>query len=182
MNVDLSRYSNSWYKPGNIFKRCAWFITGLIFFESRLPYPNNLKLILLKLFGAKIGRGIVIKPYVRIKYPWFLEIGDYSWIGQDVWIDNLAKVSIGDNVCISQGAGIFTGNHNYKKSAFDLMVQPVVIEEGVWVGAKAIVCPGVTLKSHSVLSAGSVVCDNTKEYGIYQGNPASFVRERKIED
>jgi putative colanic acid biosynthesis acetyltransferase WcaF len=179
--VDLSKFSNNWYKPGNPIKRILWYIFNRVFLKSSLVLPSGIKVILLKFFGAKIGSGVIIKPTVSIKYPWFLEIGRNVWIGEGVWIDNLAKVTIGNNVCISQGASIFTGNHNYKNEAFNLMIEPVIIEEGVWVGAKAIICPGVILKNHSVLLVGSIAVHDTLPYAIYRGNPAVFLRERKIQ-
>jgi putative colanic acid biosynthesis acetyltransferase WcaF len=127
-----------------------------------------------------VGKGVVIKPAVSIKYPWKLEIGDHVWIGEKVWIDNLAKVRIDNNACISQGAMLLTGNHNYKKSTFDLLVGEIVLQEGAWVGAQSVVCPGVTCCSHSVLSVGSVAVSDLEPYSIYQGNPAVKVRARAI--
>jgi putative colanic acid biosynthesis acetyltransferase WcaF len=102
------------------------------------------------------------------------------WIGENVWIDNLGKVTIGNNVCISQGALLLCGNHNYKKSTFDLIVGEIHLEEGVWVGAKSVVCPGVTLKSHAILTVGSVATTSLESYTINQGNPAVKIRERKL--
>jgi putative colanic acid biosynthesis acetyltransferase WcaF len=135
---------------------------------------------LLRLFGAKIGKGVNIKPRVHVKYPWNLNIGEFTWIGEDVWIDNLVKVDIGSNVCLSQGAMLLTGNHNYKKTTFDLMVGEIVLNDGVWIGAKAVVCPGVTCHEHSVLSVGSIANSDLEARGIYQGNPAQKVKERVI--
>lgn len=140
----------------------------------------KVKAAILKLFGASLGKGIIIKPRVNIKYPWLLSIGDYSWIGENVWIDNLVPVIIGPNCCISQGAMLLTGNHDYKKSSFDLITGGIHLEEGVWVGAQATVCPGVTMKSHSILSVGSVLTKDSDDYTIYQGNPAKPVRKREI--
>ncbi len=178
----LSKYSNSWYKPGaSGIKIGLWYFTNLLFFQSGLFPFNGLKIILLRSFGGKIGKGVVIKPSVNIKYPWNIKIGDHCWIGEKVWIDNLAFVSIGDNVCISQGAFLLTGNHNYKLSTFDLMVGEIVLEEGVWIGAKAIVTPGTNCFSHSVLSVNSVATKDLEAYMIYQGNPAQKVKERIIE-
>ncbi|AFV97994.1 hypothetical protein B649_08410 [Candidatus Sulfuricurvum sp. RIFRC-1] len=136
---------------------------------------------LLRFFGSKIGTGVVIKPNVHIKYPWFLTIGDHCWIGEGVWIDNLAQVTIGANVCLSQGSYLLTGSHDYKKNTFDLITRPITVEEGTWIGAKAIVCPGVTCHNHSVLAVGSVAVSNLEAYGIYQGNPAVKKRKRAIE-
>lgn len=179
--VDLSKFNNDWYKPGNIYKRFVWYLKNLFILKTSIPYPNRLKVFTLKFFGAKVGKGVIIKPCVNIKYPWLLEIGNNTWIGENVWIDNLGKVKIGNNVCISQGALLLCGNHNYKKETFDLIVGDITLEDGVWVGAKALVAPGVTMKSHSILAAGSVLTSDTEEYGIYQGNPAVLVRKRVIE-
>ena len=136
---------------------------------------------MLRLFGAKIGSQVEIKPCVNIKYPWWLTIGNEVWIGENVWIDCLVPVTIGSNVCISQGAVILTGSHNYKKTSFDLITLSVVLEEGVWIGACAIVSAGVIAASHSVLTSGSVATKNMDAYTIYQGNPAVKVRSRTIE-
>jgi len=178
--VDLSKFDNSWYKAGSIIKRVLWYISNFIFFKTLIPYPYKLKVFILRFFGAKVGKNVVIKPDVNIKFPWFLEIGDNVWIGESAWIDNLTWVKIGNNVCISQGAYICTGNHNYKKESFDLIVKPVIIEDGVWIGAKSVVCPGITIASHSVLVAGGVLTKNTQPYSIYKGNPAEFIRKREI--
>ena len=140
-----------------------------------------LKIFLLRLFGSKIGKGVVIKPSVNIKYPWRLKIGNFSWIGENVWIDNLADVEIGDNCCISQGAMLITGNHNYKKQSFDLITGKIILEDGVWIGAKSVINNNVLCKSHTVLSTNSVLSKNTEAYSIYIGNPAKKIRERKIE-
>jgi putative colanic acid biosynthesis acetyltransferase WcaF len=178
--VSLSSFNNSWYIPGSSIKRFFWYYKNLFLFKSSIAWPYSWKRFILKLFGAKVGKGVIIKPCVNIKYPWFLEIGDNVWIGENVWIDNLSKVKIGNDVCISQGALILTGNHDYKKSTFDLIVKPITIEDGVWIGAKAIVCPGVTMLSHSVLTAASVLIKDAEPYTIYQGNPAVAVRKREI--
>lgn len=158
MKVDLKSYDNSWFNPGgSAFKRILWYFTNAIFFTNHLIPVSSVKVALLRLFGAEIGTGVVIKPSVNIKYPWNLKIGDYTWIGENVWIDNLAMVSIGTNCCISQGAMLLCGNHNYKKPTFDLIVKPITIEDGAWIGAKSVVCPGVTIGENTVLTVGSIV-------------------------
>ncbi|MFC3414182.1 putative colanic acid biosynthesis acetyltransferase [Algoriphagus hitonicola] len=178
--TDLSSFENNWYRPGSKIKIGIWYLVNILFFKSSLNPFSKLKVLLLRLFGAKVGKGVVIKPNINIKYPWFLEIGDYVWIGEEVWIDNLTLIKIHSNVCISQGAMLLTGNHNFKKSSFDLMVGEIKLEEGVWIGAKSVVCPGVTCHSHSVLAVGSVATKDLEPYTIYQGNPAQAVRKREI--
>ena len=133
------------------------------------------------LFGAKIGKVFYLHKKVNIKYPWNLEVGDNVWIGEDCWIDNLVKVKIHSNVCLSQGSMLLTGNHNYKKPAFDLIVGEIVLCDGVWIGAKAIVTAGVTCHSHAVLSVNSVATKDLEEYTIYSGNPCIPIRQRVIE-
>lgn len=178
MKTDLSKYNNSWYKPGSGLKRFFWYYTSCVFFQNNLFPFSGLKVWLLRIFGARIGRGVLIKPNVSVKYPWQLSVGNFTWIGEGVWIDNLAEVEIGANVCLSQGCYLLTGNHNYKRSTFDLMLKPIRLEEGVWIGAKSVVCPGVTCRSHSILAVGSVASQNLEAYTIYQGNPAIATRQR----
>ncbi len=178
MKTDLSSFNNKWYQPGSKFKILLWYFTNVLFFQNTLIPSSGLKISLLKFFGATIGKGVVIKPGVNIKYPWMLKIGNHSWIGEKVWIDNLAEVKIGNNVCVSQGAMLLCGNHNYKKTTFDLIVKEIVLEDGVWIGAQCIVCPGVICHSHSILSVNSVANKEMEAYSIYQGNPAVKVRQR----
>ena len=175
--VNLSIYNNDWYKSGSTIKKTIWYFTNMFLFKTMLPIPSSIKVKVLKLFGAKIGISVVTKPNVSIKYPWFLEIGDYSWIGEDVWIDNLAKITIGKNCVLSQGAFLLTGSHDYTSESYDLITNEIILEDGSWVGAKATVCPGVTLKTHSILAVGSIATKNLEAYGIYQGNPSIKKRE-----
>ncbi len=161
-------------------KRILWHYINHIIFNNGLFPISSLKVMLLRMFGAGVGKGVNIKPSVNIKYPWLLKIGDFSWIGEHVWIDNLTGVEIGSNVCLSQGAMLLTGNHNFKKITFDLMVGNIVLEDGVWIGARAVVCPGVTCGSHSVLTVGSVATSDLPPYGICRGNPAMKVKDRVI--
>jgi len=183
MKTDLSTYNNDWYKNeigASKLRQICWYFVNVLFFINPLNPVSGLKVFLLRLFGAKIGRGVVIKPGVNIKYPWKLAVGDHSWIGEKVWIDNLAEVRIGSNVCLSQECMLLTGNHNYTLSTFDLMVKPILVGDGAWVGAKAVVCPGVSLGGHSVLTVASVMTKDAEPNGIYQGNPAVKVKDRTI--
>lgn len=176
--TDLSKFDNSDYNPGSILARVLWHFISIVFFESKWFTPFGPKRFLLRLFGAKIGRGVVIKPRVTIKYPWFLEIGNYSWIGEQVWIDNLAMTRIGSNACLSQGTLLLTGNHDYSSITFDLMAKPIAIGDAAWIGAKAVVCPGVTIGNKTVLTVGSVATRDAEPSMIYQGNPAKAIMPR----
>ena len=181
MKTDLSQYDNNWYQPGSKIKRLLWYFINELFLKWSVNPSSGLKIFWLKCFGAQIGKGVVLKPGVNIKYPWKLTIGNHCWIGEDVWIDNLDQVTIEDHVCISQGALLICGNHNYKSITFDLMMGPIILKQGSWVGAKSTVGPGVTLESHAVLALGSVASNTLEAYGIYRGNPAVRIKERILE-
>jgi putative colanic acid biosynthesis acetyltransferase WcaF len=179
--TDLSTYNNAPFHPGGTaFKRFWWYYLNAFFLKTSLVPSNSFKAFLLRSFGATVGKNVTIKPGVNVKYPWHLTIGHDTWIGENVWIDCLVPVSIGSNVCISQGAVLLTGNHNYKKTTFDLIVSGFILEDGVWIGAGAMVNPGVKAHSHAVLSSGSVATQDLEAYGIYQGNPAVKKQDRVI--
>ena len=180
LETDLTKFNNQWYKPGGTFlKKAFWYFISSCFFKSSFPFYGP-KRMLLRLFGAKIGKKVTIKPHVTIKYPWKLIVDDYVWIGEQVWIDNLAQVTLQSHSCISQGAMLMCGNHNYKRVAFDLLIGDITLEEGAWVGAQAVVCPGVKLGAHSLLTVGSVATSHLEPYWVYQGNPAQKLKERVI--
>ncbi|GAB2773572.1 putative colanic acid biosynthesis acetyltransferase [Rhabdobacter roseus] len=180
IQTDLSKYDNRWYQPGSAPKRFLWFIIGRLFVNTYLPIPVSWKVTILRLFGAKIGPNVMLKPRVNIKYPWFLRVEENTWIGENVWIDNLTFVTLGKNVCLSQGAMLLTGNHDYTRSTFDLVVKPIVLHDGVWIGAQATICPGITAYSHAVLTVKSVATSDLEEYSIYRGNPARLIKKREL--
>jgi putative colanic acid biosynthesis acetyltransferase WcaF len=179
--VRLSEFDNRWYTPGrSLLVRTLWFFVGCPLVRSTLLPFGSWKAGLLRLFGARLGRGIVIKPGVRIKHPWLLEIGDHSWIGEDAWIDNLAPVTIGRNACLSQGVYLCTGNHDWSDPEFGLIVKPIRVENGAWVGAKSVIAPGVVVGAYAVICAGSVVNSAVPPMQVQGGNPAVFLKTRKI--
>lgn len=179
--TDLSRYNNRSFNTGKPFwYRISWYLVSAFLVQCAWNPSSALRVWLLRLFGAQIGRGVVVKPSVHVKYPWRLTVGDYCWIGEKVWIDNLDFVTLGNHVCISQEAYLLTGNHNYKSTAFDLITKPIVIEDGAWVAARAIVCPGVTVRSHAVLTVGAVATKDLEPYSVYSGNPATLIKQRQL--
>ena len=178
--VRLRSFSNSWYQPGrSLLYQLAWFFVGLPLLRSALLPSSSLRVRLLRLFGATVGNGVVIKPGVRVKYPWRLIVGDDCWLGEDCWIDNLADVRLGSNVCVSQGAYFCTGNHDWTDPSFGLVVKSIVLQDGSWAGAKAVLAPGVTL-GECAIAAGSVVTKDIPPFEIHAGNPAVFVKQRRV--
>ena len=174
----LANYSNVAFDRGSSrVKEVLWIFAQWVILQSPLP-GSSFRRIVLRAFGAKIGKSVVIKPGTIIKFPWRLVIGDSSWIGQDVWIDNLADVAIGSNVCISQGAYLCTGSHDWSSSTFDLIVKPITIVDGAWLAAKSTIGPGVTVGEGAVLGLGSVTSKDLEPWSVYSGSPAVFVKKR----
>ncbi len=179
--IDLRRYDNSWYSPGrSLAWRSVWMFLGLPLFRSPWLASSAARVALLRLFGARIGQRVVIRQHVTVKYPWHLAVDDDCWIGEQVWIDNLTLVRLGNNVCLSQGAYLCTGNHDWSDPAFGLKIAPIELEQGSWAGAKCVLMPGVSLGEGAVAGAGSVVSGRIPAYQVFAGNPAVFVRERVL--
>lgn len=152
-----------------------WYVVKVLFFLSPWPWPSGWKCSLLRCFGAKIGRGVVIKPRVNIHLPWKLAVGDHCWVGEEVFILNLEPVMIGGHVCLSQRAFLCTGNHDYRQPSFPYRNAPIIVEDGAWIGAQVFVGPGVTVGTEAVVTAGVVVTQNLPASQVCAGQfPHSF--------
>jgi putative colanic acid biosynthesis acetyltransferase WcaF len=180
-HVHLRQFENAWYRPGrSIVWRALWMFLGQPLFRSLWLPSSNLRRRLLWFFGARIGKRVVIRQGVTVKYPWHLTVGDDCWIGEQVWIDNLTTVRLGNDVCLSQGVYLCTGNHDWSDPAFGLRVAGIEIGDGGWTGAKSILMPGSRLEEAAICSAGSVVSGTVPAYQIVAGNPARPVGTRRI--
>lgn len=180
-SIDLSAPDNSGLVRGAPFwVEALWYFLALPVLRSHFIPSSKLRCALLRLFGAKVGRGVYIKPGLRVKFPWYLEIGDHSWLGEDLWIDNLADVAIEANCCLSQGAYLCTGNHDWSSVNMRLFRRPIICRRGSWVGAKSVICPGVEIGAGAIVTAGSVVLKSVPAMEIHSGNPARFVRFRRL--
>ena len=181
--VRLDSFSVGDYNPGaSGIAKAMWHFVGQRIVKSQVIISYRVKSAVLRSFGAEIGKGVVIKPGVRVKYPWRLKVGDHAWLGEDAWIDNLENVTIAKHACISQGAYLCTGNHDWKKPSFDYRLAAISVGEGAWIGAKSLVAPGVSVGDFAILTAGSVATKPLKPCGIYSGNPAKYVKDRWHEE
>ena len=181
--VNLRSYDNAWYDPGqSTLVRSIWLLLGQPLLRSPWFAASAWRVALLRLFGARIGERVVVRQHVIVKYPWHLVIGSDCWIGEQVWIDNLTAVTIGDSVCLSQGAYLCTGNHDWTDTGFGLRVASIAIASGAWVGARAMLLPGVELGEGAIATAGSVVSATVPAWQIVSGNPATFLKMRVIRD
>ena len=137
-NLKIYKLPPNWTRGKSLFIEIIW----QVFFKQLVSssFPGTIwRKIILRLFGANLGKKIRLSPGLKIKMPWRLSIDDYSWIGEDTWIDNLAIVEIGKNVCVSQGVYFCTGNHDFKKESFNLKCQPIIVAEESWIGAKCLI-------------------------------------------
>lgn len=159
-----------------------WLLCSYLLVATWLP-GSGWRVWLLRLFGARIGRGVLVKPRVQVKFPWRLVVGDHCWIGERAWIDNLVEVRLGDHVCLSQGAYLCTGSHDWSSEDFDLITGPILIEHQAWICASAQVAPGTRVRCGAVLGLAAFAQGELDEWTIYSGNPARPVRKRrKVQD
>ena len=172
MRLDRFDVSRNLDRGRPVFVEALWYVCKCVFFLSAIPWPSGLKCGLLRVFGAKIGKGVVIKPRVNIHLPWRLEVGSHSWIGEEVFILNFDPVRIGAHACVSQRAFLCTGNHDFRDPEFAFRSGPIGVGDGTWIGAAVFVAPGVNIGDEAVVSAGSVVCKDLPAGMICFGNPA----------
>lgn len=136
-------------------KEMAWLIVQAWLFGSWMP-GSQWRVRLLRAFGARIGTGVVVKPHVTVKFPWRLEVGDHVWIGERVWIDNLATVVLSDHACVSQGAYLCTGSHDWSDPRFALVTKPITVGKGAWISAHSRLAPGSVVEDGAILAMGAV--------------------------
>jgi len=174
----LDRFRNDDFDRGrSAVTEALWLLCEALLVSSWVPGSRH-RVWLLRLFGAQIGHGVVVKPRVQVKFPWRLRVGDHSWIGEGVWVDNLAAVTVGRHCCISQGVYLCTGTHDWSKETFNLDARPIVLEDSVWLCAKSSVGPGVTIREGAVLTMGSLATQELSGWNVFQGVPARLLRAR----
>ncbi len=172
----LDRYDNSNFDRGaGRIKEGLWVLCKCAFFLNPFPWPSALRVALLRGFGARIGRGVVVRSGAHITFPWRLTVGDHVWIGEEVLVLSLAPVRIGSNVCLSQRAFLCTGSHAWRRETFDLQTRPITLGDSVWISAQAFVGAGVEVGNGSVVSAGAVLMKSVPENSLVRGNPATVV-------
>lgn len=171
--------------PANFRGRSAfivqlwWIVQGTLFAWSP-QFLYNWRRFLLRLFGAQIGKNVLVRPSVKITYPWKLKIGDYSWIGDDSVLYSLGHIEIGEHTALAQSVYICTGNHDYSKLEFDILAQPVKIGSQVWLTTDVFVGPGVTIGDGTIVGTRSTVLNDLPGGKICFGSPALPVKDRPI--
>jgi len=170
------------FRGKSIFYVQFWWLVSYLLFKPSPQFLYSWRRFLLRIFGAKIGKNVIIRPTVTITYPWKLNIGDYSWIGDDVVLYTLGEIYIGRNTVISQRSYICTGSHDYTKSNFLIYAKKIIIEDSCWLATDVFVAPGITIKSNTVVGSRSSVYNNLPKNSICIGNPAKAIKERRFEE
>ena len=176
--IDLNRAGRGNYvaRRGRLVE-ALWFVLEACIVNNKLNPSSALRVALLRMFGAKIGKGCRFVHPVRVKAPWNLEVGDCCWFGVDVWLYNQAPIRIGSHVCLSQGTFLTTGSHDAAET-MDLRVAPIVIDDGAWITSKCVIQKGVHIGRSALVTPLSVVHRSLPPGGVYGGNPCRFLRHR----
>ncbi len=168
------------FRSRSLFIVQLWRFVNAIFFSKSPQLMYGWRRFLLRSFGAKIGKSAIIRPSVRITYPWKLSVGDYAWIGDYVDLYTLGDITIGRNAVVSQKSYLCTGSHDYASENFDIYQKPIVIEDGAWIATDVYIAPGVTIGRGAVIGARSSVFKNMPSGMICIGSPALPVKKRVL--
>lgn len=171
--LDTFNRHHKFRRDRSVFVNALWYFTKCFLFLTVVPWPSWLKVYVLRLFGANVGLGIIIKPRTNIHFPWKLTLGDFVWLGEEVNIINFAEVRIGSHACISQQVFLCAAGHDYRDPAFSYRNAPIFIGNGVWLQARVFVCPGVSVCDEAVVTVCSIVKNDLPANSVCTGNPAT---------
>ncbi|MGR3766033.1 WcaF family extracellular polysaccharide biosynthesis acetyltransferase [Rossellomorea sp. NS-SX7] len=181
--INLKNYNQNSYDRGKngAFVLIWWFIQSTFF---RLSFHNmyNWRNMILRMFGAKIGKGVKVRASAKFTYPWKIEVGDNSWIGDNVKLYSLDNIIIGSNCVVSQESYLCTGSHDIIDPHFSLVTKPINIKDGAWIASDVFIYPGVIIGEMGVAAARSTVLHNIPSNEIHAGSPARYIKNRFKED
>ncbi|ROR55243.1 putative colanic acid biosynthesis acetyltransferase WcaF [Luteococcus japonicus] len=153
----LSSFTGRGYDKGRSPLVCAAWALVAEPVQRSVLCPPSVRARILRGFGARIGEGTLIRHDVRVHWPWKLVVGENCWIGVGAWLLNLEPITIGDDVCVSQGALLCTGSHDANDPAFEFDNGPIVLQDGSWVATRATVLRGVTVGTDAIVGATALV-------------------------
>ena len=155
-----------------------WWLAQATLFAWSPQFMYGWRRWLLRRFGARVGRGVIVRPTARVQFPWKLSLGDYCWIGDDVGLYSLGPIDVGAHAVVSQRSYLCTGSHDPADVAFPIFARPIVVEPEAWIATDVYVGPGVTIGHGTVVGARSSVYRDLPGGKIALGNPARVVRDR----
>jgi putative colanic acid biosynthesis acetyltransferase WcaF len=178
---DLSRFRVPRdFRGRGVIRTQLWWTAHATLFRLSPKFMYRFRRVLLRCFGARIGRGVLIRPTATITYPWKLAIGDHSWLGDETVVYNLAQVNIGSNVAIAHRVYLCTGCHSTDKVTFDITGSPIIVEDEVWLADDVFVGPGVSIGRGAVIGARSSVYKDMPGGMICYGSPCVPKRRREM--
>jgi putative colanic acid biosynthesis acetyltransferase WcaF len=161
-------------------KRLLWAGVEATLFRCSFHTMNGWRAMLLRMFGARVGKRCIIRRTVRVYYPWNLRMGEMCIIGDRAELYSLGTITIGDRAMVSQEAYLCAGSHDYADVALPLLTPPVEIGAEAWICARAFIGPGVKVGAGAVVAAGAVVVKDVEAWMIVGGNPAKFLKKREL--
>ena len=179
--IDLSKAPGereAWDRPSWVVY--LWALCELIFVTNPFQASSDIRVRVLRLFGASVGEGVIMRPRLRVKFPWKLSVGARSWIGEGVWIHNQDRIEIGSDVVVSQESFLTTGTHAFR-SDMALKTQPVVIEDGVWITTRCVVLAGSRIGRSALILPNTVVRGQVPAGSLF-GTPAGQVVGQRFDD
>ena len=173
--------------PPNFRGRKAWYVqlwwlVQMLFFKTSPQFMYPWRRFLLRCFGAKIGKGVLIRPTAHVQFPWKLEVGDYCWIGDGVVLYNLDLIKIGSHAVISQRSYLCTGSHHHYKTDFAIYMKPIHVGSQSWLAADVFIAPGITIGFGTVEGSRSSVFKSLPAGKICFGTPAEVIKDRTMEN
>ena len=179
MGQQLNKFSmpNGFRGKSALYVQLWWLVQATLFAWSP-QFCYKWRRLILRAFGAQIGKGVLIRPSVKITYPWKVSIGDYSWIGDDVVIYSLGHIKIGKNTVVSQKSYLCAGSHDYLSNRFDIFSKDIIIGNGCWLATDVFVSPGVSIEDDCLVGARCSVFNDLDKNYVYVGNPAKKIKAR----
>lgn len=182
MNLNLKNYKNRHSLRSKI-ARMAWYLVWTLFARATPEHSglfNKWRIMLLRMFGAKIGQGCVVKSSCEIWQPWNLEIGDYVALSEHVICYTVDKIKIGSQTTVSREAFLCCASHDISSHVMELTYAPITIGRDAWISARAIVLPGRRVGDGAVVAAGAVVTKDVEPWMVVAGNPAKVIKKREL--
>lgn len=184
MHLDLQRYRNR-HSFASKFARGVWNVVWFMLARwtpDRIAVFNCWRILLLRIFRAKIGRHCVVMSSCSIWQPWNLQLGNWVALSEMVNCYSVAPIAIGDNATVSREAFLCTASHDISSPTMELTFAPIEIGCNAWIAARAIVLPGRKIGEGAVVAAGSVVVNNVDPWTVVGGNPAHYLSNRVLDE
>ncbi len=179
MIQDLSKFSlPAGFRGRSGWQVQAWWVVQAVAFGCSPQFMYGWRRFVARCFGAKIGKNVLLRPSVKMTYPWKVTIGDHSWIGDEVVLYSLGEIEIGANAVVSQRSYICAASHDFTKPTFDIYAKKVTIEDEAWIATDVFVAPGVTIGQGTVVGARSSVFSDLPAGMVCVGSPARPVKLR----